>query len=236
MESKIERFEIKYILNSEQLVHIKDEVKKRMVADKYGATTIFSLYLDTVNHYFIRSSIEKPPFKEKIRFRRYLNNNDGSAFLEIKRKLDGYVYKRRLKISYNDLHSLFEDHNVEMFENKQIAKEILFLDKNYGKVKPWIAILYEREAFVDSSDKYFRITFDLNPRFRLDKLDSSNSNEGELILPSGWAVMEIKTQDAIPLWLTHLLSNYNIYPTSFSKVGSAYKKILERNNIYELTV
>lgn len=37
--------------------------------------------------------------------------------------------------------------------------------------------------------------------------------------------MEIKILDAMPLWLARSLSTLKIYPTSFSKVGSIYKKL-----------
>lgn len=236
METKIERFEVKYLLNSDQLSHVKDEIMTKMNKDKYGATTIYSIYFDNQKYFFIKNSIEKPPFKEKIRYRRYLNTKNCSSFLEIKRKVDGYVFKRRLGISYDELKNLLITHKIDNLVDKQIANEVLFLDKYYGGVKPWIALLYEREAFVDPTDKYFRLTFDLNPRFRLDNLDDFDSDEGETILPKGWAIMEIKTQDSIPIWLSHILDKYKIYPTSFSKVGTAYKKIIERKNNYELVI
>ena len=34
--------------------------------------------------------------------------------------------------------------------------------------------------------------------------------------------MEVKTADAIPLWLVQLLSREKIYKTSFSKYGTAW--------------
>ena len=47
--------------------------------------------------------------------------------------------------------------------------------------------------------------------------------EGDLLLPSGSAILEIKVQQELPLWLVKILSEYKIYKTSFSKVGTAYK-------------
>lgn len=42
--------------------------------------------------------------------------------------------------------------------------------------------------------------------------------------------MEIKTLDALPLWLVQTLSNLKIYPISFSKYGHIYKKYLKRDD------
>jgi hypothetical protein len=38
--------------------------------------------------------------------------------------------------------------------------------------------------------------------------------------------MEIKTSQSIPLWLSRLLSLYQIYPSSFSKYGKEYENYL----------
>ena len=40
--------------------------------------------------------------------------------------------------------------------------------------------------------------------------------------------MEIKVQQAMPLWLTEILSKGKIYKTSFSKYGEAYKRMMTR--------
>ena len=40
-------------------------------------------------------------------------------------------------------------------------------------------------------------------------------------------LMEIKTPGSIPLWLCRLLSQYQVYPVSFSKYGTEYKRLME---------
>ena len=39
--------------------------------------------------------------------------------------------------------------------------------------------------------------------------------------------MEIKALGALPIWLVRNLSSLGIYPVSFSKYGSIYKKDME---------
>ena len=41
-------------------------------------------------------------------------------------------------------------------------------------------------------------------------------------------VMEIKIPGAAPMWLTQILSELKIYPTSFSKYGRCYQKLMTR--------
>ena len=38
--------------------------------------------------------------------------------------------------------------------------------------------------------------------------------------------MEIKTSGGIPLWMTDALTKNHLYKTSYSKYGTAYKKII----------
>jgi hypothetical protein len=45
---------------------------------------------------------------------------------------------------------------------------------------------------------------------------------GERLLPEGQWLMEIKTPQAIPLWLARTLSELRLYPVSFSKYGREY--------------
>jgi uncharacterized membrane protein len=40
--------------------------------------------------------------------------------------------------------------------------------------------------------------------------------------------MELKVPNTAPLWLAELLSKLKIYPTSFSKVGTAFKTMLAK--------
>ena len=83
----MQRVELKYAINAEQTAFLVEKLKGHMEVDQYGKTSIASLYYDTPDYRLIRTSIEKPPFKEKIRLRSYgLATNDSPVFLELKRR------------------------------------------------------------------------------------------------------------------------------------------------------
>ena len=76
------RFELKYILSKEQYENIVNGISEYMKIDKYGETTIQSLYYDTDTFLLIRNSIERPVYKEKLRIRSYgLSNEDNIVFI-----------------------------------------------------------------------------------------------------------------------------------------------------------
>ena len=68
-----------------------------MKKDAYGAYTICNIYYDTPDWRLIRASLEKPVYKEKLRVRSYgVPGETDSVFVELKKKFDGVVYKRRV--------------------------------------------------------------------------------------------------------------------------------------------
>ena len=45
--------------------------------------------------------------------------------------------------------------------------------------------------------------------------------------------MEIKALSAMPLWLTEVLTELQLFPGTFSKYGTAYRLLEERKNRYK---
>ena len=90
------RYEIKYLMNRRQRDAIVQAMEPYMSIDAYGHSSISNIYYDTPNFRLIRTSLEKPVYKEKLRVRSY-----GRAaacdpvFVELKKKYKDVVYKRR---------------------------------------------------------------------------------------------------------------------------------------------
>lgn len=230
----MKRYELKYELNKEQLEFFMEKVLEHMKVDKYGLTSIASLYYDTPNYYLINRSIEKPKYKEKIRLRSYgLANENSKLYLEIKRKLDGIVYKRRIPILNKEMDE-FINHDGEL-DNSQISREIMAFKENYGVLEPKYLIIYDRIAlYQDDSD--LRITIDKNPRYRVKDLNLTTSLDGEPLLDKDSAILEVKVQHSVPLWLVEILTKGKIYQTSFSKVGTAHKKEYLRKQKNQISI
>jgi hypothetical protein len=83
--------------------------------------------------------------------------------------------------------------------------------------------------YQDDSD--LRVTVDINPRYRTTDLNLHTSLEGTPLTDDGGAILEIKVQHSIPLWLTKILTEGKIYQTSFSKVGTAHIKEMKKQQL-----
>ena len=86
-------------------------------------------------------------------------------------------------------------------------------------------IIYDRTAYFEP-DGDLRLTIDENPRYRTSDLTLTKSMDGTPLLDRGMTILEIKVQDAMPMWLCEILSVGNIRKGSFSKYGEAYRRQL----------
>lgn len=172
----------------------------------------------------IRNSIDAKTYKEKIRLRSYgTPSKNDKVFLEIKKKFKGVVYKRRISLSLGDAYDYIEKGLRP--EESQIMSEIDYCMNFYRHPSPSMLIAYERDAYYVKDMPNLRITFDSNVRYRTDDLFLENGNEGKTILPENTYIMEVKTDGAMPLWLAHALDKCKMYPSSFSKYGTAFCEI-----------
>ncbi len=223
------RIEKKYILSQDTYQELRNKLTDTMLEDQYGWDTICSLYYDSENFDLIRRSIDKPSYKEKLRLRSYnVPKNDTKVYVELKKKYNKVVYKRRIALKYDDAIKFLENHTLPSdlsTKDKQIAAELLYALDFYS-LRPSMIIAYDRVALFCKDEPSLRITFDTNIRSRNTDLDLSNGCYGSPVLESGKYIMEIKVNGSMPLWLVKILRELNIDPGSFSKYGTASKQLL----------
>lgn len=225
-QTVFKRYEIKYMLTLEQKEKILSAMQDYMALDKYGRSSIRNIYFDTDNYRLIRRSIDKPTYKEKLRIRSYGRaSHDSRVFVELKKKYDHVVYKRRLDLPCDTAFDWVQGRTPCPVDT-QISREIEYFLKYYQTLRPAAFLSYEREAYFEKSGGSFRVTFDDNILFRTDELSLVSDNFGTSLLENGMVLMELKCAGGIPLWLVKVLSEEKIYKTSFSKYGTGYSRLI----------
>lgn len=216
------RFEEKYLLEENQYLQILKKIQGKLLTDCYGKSTICSVYFDTPDYRIIRQSLEKPFYKEKLRLRSYgIPSEKDTVYVELKKKYDGIVYKRRVGMKLSEaVDYLYNDQKTT--QSTQIIKEIDWALNYYPEIKPAMFVSYERTAMYGLENSNLRVTFDSNILWRNEQLLLDKGAWGNELLKPGQRLMEIKIPGAMPLWLSHILNDLKIYPTSFSKYGNAY--------------
>ncbi len=229
------RYELKYLITEEQYDELMPLVQAHMRADEHGVSTVGSIYFDTPSHLLIRRSLEGHLYKEKLRMRFYGKALDpDQMFLEIKKKYNHVVYKRRITLAgYRD-----QEHP------SQIGREIQYFCSLYEQLAPAALITCRREAWFDREDPELRLTFDRDILYRSyegqapDFLNNQvqhgpeeiqqlvqglqKDKPGMALLKPGMVLLEVKMAMGYPRWLLDFLDKNHIYKQRFSKYGTGY--------------
>lgn len=230
-EESFARVETKYMLTVAQERFIEDALQKygfRWM--DFGDPTVQSLYYDTPDYQLIRTSLDRPMYKEKLRLRAYGKPEKVTmSFIEVKKKYKGVVYKRRvaqpLEMAYTGLNS-----GCVSQEGGQVGQEAEWMVRRYA-LQPKAVITYDRDAWFSDRWPDVRITFDRNLSFRQSDFSlTSREPNAALTLPPQ-RLMEIKTGGTYPLWLTRLLQAAHAERIHFSKYGLAYLKYIRPRNL-----
>lgn len=253
-----ERKETKYRLTAQQYTAMLNALSGRMVLDEYGRARVTSLYFDTPDRSLISRSLEKPLYKEKLRVRWYNRlEDDTRVYIEIKKKFDGIVYKRRVGCSRGAMRAFLtqgmpyeqacerfplanEEERAEAVAPRslQISREISQFMEAHRPLTPSMYIMCERTAYaspapmaereVGEAGSDLRITFDSGIAYRDVRAQPGVRAGYRPLLALGDVIMEVKTAFAFPLWLVEALSGCEAYPSSFSKYGAAYEACTRR--------
>lgn len=212
------RYEYKYVLDQYQFKNIQKHIMLYMDEDAYNSINkgykIYNLYVDTIDNNMIRTSLAKPKYKQKLRLRSYnkFENSNDIIFIEIKKKVNGLVNKRRSKITYFDAVNFIKTGRIpeiKEYMNVQVLREleyILMMDSYEIKTE----ISYSRSAYFNKNDRDLRISFDSN---------INSTRHENIYFEDNQYLMEIKAESSMPFWLSTYLSKNKIKSSSFSKYG-----------------
>ena len=221
------RYEKKYLLSAQQYAALWQQLEQYLEPEDFFSSTVCSIYYDDDDYSIIRHSIEKPVYKEKLRVRSYnVPDENGRVFVELKKKFEGIVYKRRVPMTAKQAEDYLSGKTPAPMDSQMIREIDWFMHEN--RPEPKIFIACERYAYRAKENHQLRITFDRNIRWRETDLHLTSGSYGEELLEEGQVLMEIKIPGAAPLWLANMLSELEIFPRGYSKYGTCYK-----NNLIE---
>ena len=221
------RFELKYVVRARQLGRLRDEIAAYMRRDPYaradGRYLLTSLYYDTPEKDFFWAKLDGLRFRRKLRIRHYeqrdVLDDDDIVFVEIKQRVDRVTQKRRVPIRYRDAIDLCDDRVIPEHdpEDEAVVHEAFMLIVRHG-LRPSCITTYQREPWIGGEyDPGLRLTIDSDLRYRLSDLRLESKHPGRFMFPPQYAVLEIKANDRVPFWLTHLVARNNLQLTRTSK-------------------
>ena len=234
-QNTFERLEKKVLINNDLVPDFIRDISDYMEPDVFNKDgepyMVCNIYFDNDNNDVIRRSVMKPPFKEKLRMRSYgVPDETSTVFIELKRKLYVVGTKRRARITlaqaYRYLNEGIHPENLSYIDS-QVLKEIDYF-RELNHVYPKVYISYLRNAFYGKEDSSFRVTVDKDIVTRRHDLRLESGRYGELLLPDGKTLLEIKFAGARPLWFSRIMDKYGIIFGTYSKYGSEFQKYTKK--------
>lgn len=226
----VSRYEFKYLLTAEEMPPIRRFLLRYCLPDTnaYGLEWygIQSLYLDTPDYAFYRTSVEKAVERIKLRVRGYTTGT-GPLKVEVKRRVGDVVSKTSL-ITTPPIWAELTGAGPRVAGPGEVP---LFLRRvEQMRAMPKLLVRYERHALHSVIDDYVRVTFDRRIQCQ-QMLQWSMSGD-----PRGWLpvdhppsaneeestyVLELKFKVAPPAWLHDMVARFGLVRRGFSKYARA---------------
>jgi hypothetical protein len=224
---KFNRFELKYLLSLQQTERFKSALQAYVVPDEHGHNdgryTLASLYYDSPDLRCYRENEAGLKVRRKLRIRRYetgeVLTDESPVFVEIKQRYDRVTQKRRTIMPYREALRLCNDRQIPNHGpgDKVLIEEIYVFLWQYN-LRPASIVRYDRQALTGTDyDTGLRVTFDTALSFQAHQLHLHEQPSGLPMLPANLAVMEIKVNERIPLWLTDMIAAHNLRLVGVSK-------------------
>lgn len=224
---RFNRFELKYIIPVSQRDDLCEDLRHQMTTDAHGDGAgyyrVTSLYYDAPNFACYHSKIEGIKYRRKVRVRiygRYVQNDDEIVHLEIKQRINRTVQKRRIRVPLKVANAIIRGETWPEFEDVQdqeVASEVQFLARRLD-LEPACVISYLRQAWVGSeAESGLRITFDQALSYRGPEFGLLPGIADRRFMPDDQTILEVKCNEAVPLWVTRMLARHRISLTRVSK-------------------
>ncbi len=239
-ETQIDRYEMKYLVHANLVPLIREFIAPFVAPDQnttgdppsYTATT---LQIDSINstlHYAKQRDVDA---RFKLRIRTYGFDGKTPYFFELKRKINGMIYKSRAVVSARDYCKDMVVRPSKMVFLKDASEQLNLLDlirltKAIGGI-PAVYLRYERECYVGHGKEYARVTFDRNMRYRPAlnswvfplaepkwyQMDSATLQARDF---SG-SMLELKCTGEAPHWMLECVERFNLVPAGHCKFSMA---------------
>jgi SPX domain protein involved in polyphosphate accumulation len=224
------RFEHKYLVTDQVAVAVRNAIRPHLAVDVHAPPDsvrgykVYSLYYDTPHLDFYRQTRAGEKRRVKLRVRFYDHEANSVAFVEVKEKIDGQVYKRRYAADKPFVESMVRNPECDAIKHAlgngargTALEEFCQRRKELGAV-PKLFIAYEREAFNSTSTPPVRVTFDRRIR------TNASGRDVRLAVPSFGAnvgglnvLIEFKYAGEPPAWLAEIEQSFLLKRASFSK-------------------
>jgi len=214
------RHESKYLIDAAIVPEIREFIRPFAEPDSYAEAwpgyryPICSLYLDSQDLMLYQQTVGGERDRFKLRIRTYSDDPAKPAFLEVKRKLDRIVHKRRAGVSREQARALVNRGRLDLgglAEHDRRDADYFYQHMALTESRPVVRIKYRREPYVAKSNEPVRVTIDTDLRHAITLDFDLRHTEGRwTTTPLKGVILEIKFTDRFPWWVQELIRTFGL--------------------------
>jgi hypothetical protein len=219
------RYECKYLVPEALLPELRSFIASFMVHDAHALSAddrryvVTSLYLDSPRFVLYQDTLDGAKNRHKLRLRTYADGAAAPVFCEVKKRMDGVIYKRRAKVTRAAAQSFLAGDGFALERATPVADTREFgLLARAILAEPALRVRYRREAFESTGPDPVRVTFDTqltwapSPRGELDGGTSEWFGT-----PLTDPILEVKFTNTFPGWLADMVRRFGLHRRSVAK-------------------
>jgi SPX domain protein involved in polyphosphate accumulation len=236
-EASKQRFrqELKILFPTASMESFVQELSPFCTWDEHVGPThcyeVASLYYDTrdLRFHFVRE--ESVGYRRKIRLRAYVTDGKATTlFVEIKEKHKQLCSKKRVNLKNLEILSTHPQHHripldavIAVMEDGPEKREVEYLHRRL-KLYPVVIVRYVRYPLIPLHESDMRITIDTRLTCGGESLSVYEKDRERFLINPSTAILEIKTNSNVPLWLQSALRRYGLRQEKYSKYCESVNK------------
>jgi len=229
------RSELKYILATRDASDLKMALLHQGLfsrdpnANQTDGYWNYSIYLDTLDHYFYRDKIEGAGNRAKPRLRSHLDTPETEGktwYAELKGKVNSGVSKARALLNTAERDCILSGvgANANLFNDLNTDDETSLNALNYCynmfHILPTVSILYHRSALVFTHDNRLRVTFDSHISSSLNCSVIPCQKTRHFLLPENQILIELKFNNVLPKYILDTFYEFDMKQVTHSKYSN----------------
>jgi hypothetical protein len=237
-----QRFECKYLVHTVHLPQIRNFLRPFVRPDAFAAHwpgyryAISSLYLDSEDLSLYRQTQAGERDRFKLRVRTYSDAPDDPAYLEVKRKLNAVVHKRRVGLARTEARALLSRSAAASLlcglDPRCRADADYFLHRVASiAARPVVQVRYLREAYEATGNEPVRVTLDSELQHAVSLETEFGRDDRDWVdTPLAGTIVEVKFTERFPWWLAEFIRRFEMRQRSVPKYIMCLEHALERRH------
>jgi len=221
------RFESKYLVDPALVPEMREFLRSFTRPDRFAALRegfrypICSLYLDSPDLMLYQQTVGGEKDRFKLRVRTYSDDPSQPAYVEVKRKLNNVVHKRRAGLRRDEAIQLLRREVPDLSRLPSAERQ----DADYfyhqlalTEARPLIRVRYLREAYAATGNEPARITLDTDLMHAVTLNEQLSLADGRwTTTPVDGVIVEIKFTERFPWWIQDFIRTFGLHQRAVPK-------------------